>query len=288
MRVATQTKYGLIDYNLSKITEDLKQASQVVSSGKRINALSDDPVGLTQSLGIKSALANVEQVERNIDLGESWLVGAEGALRHSQNLLIDAKVLCIEMASASKSTADRQSAVAVVQNIRDEIVSQANTQISGRYIFAGTDTDTKPFELDGTYNGNDIPFAIKAGNDRAMEIGSDGETVFADMFTTLDDLMTALQSDDIAGINTAMDSLDLHAEDVSTHVSHVGSKMNRMDIKKNILESLTISNTARLSQIEDADIVEAAMNLTSVEMAYQASLASSASVMKLSLVDFLS
>jgi len=265
----------------------LKQASQVVSSGKRINALSDDPVGLTQSLGIKSALANVEQVERNIDLGESWLVGAEGALRHSQNLLIDAKVLCIEMASASKSTADRQSAVAGVQNIRDEIVSQANTQISGRYIFAGTDTDTKPFELDGTYNGNDIPFAIKAGNDRAMEIGSDGETVFADMFTTLDDLMTALQSDDIAGINTAMDSLDLHAEDVSTHVSHVGSKMNRMDIKKNILESLTISNTARLSQIEDADIVEAAMNLTSVEMAYQASLASSASIMNLSLVDFL-
>ena len=37
----------------------------------------------------------------------------------------------------------------------------------------------------------------------------------------------------------------------------------------------------------DADIVEAAMNLKSVEMAYQAALASSAKVMELSLVDFI-
>jgi len=146
MRVATQTKYDLIDYNLSRITENLKQASQVVSSGKRINALSDDPAGVVHSLGIKSALANVDQIGRNIDLGESWLVGAEGALRHSQNLLIDAKVLCIGMASASQSPADRQSAAVVVQNIRDEIVSLANTQGSCRYVFAGTDTGTKPCE----------------------------------------------------------------------------------------------------------------------------------------------
>ena len=287
MRVATTTKYDLIDYNLSKITEELNHASQVLSSGKRINTLSDDPAGVTQALGLKSALANIDQMDRNIGLGESWLVGSEGALRHSQNLVVDAKVLCIEMASASKSPLDRQSAATVVQNIRDEIVSLANTNINGRYIFSGSETDTKPFEQDGTYNGNDVPFAIKAGNDNIVQIGSVGEAIFADVFTTLDDLMTALQSDDIVGINTAMDSLDLHSENISTHVSDVGSKMNRMEIKKNILQGLSISNTERLSQIENADIFEAAMNLKSVEMAYQAALASSASVMELSLVDFI-
>ena len=287
MRVATSTKYDLIDFNLSKLTEQLKQANQVVSSGKRINKLSDDPAGLAQSLGIKSSLANVEQIGRNIDMGESWLANAEGALRHSQDLLIDAKVLCIEMASASKSPTDRQSAVTVVQNIREEIISLANTQISGRYIFSGTNTDTRPFEQDGTYNGNDIPFSIKTSNDRVVQIGGNGEAIFGDIFSTLDDLAVALQGDDIAGINTAMDRLDQHAEHVSTHVSDVGSKMNRMEVKKNILEGLTISNTKRLSQIVDADIVEAAMNLKSVEMAYQAALASSAKVMELSLVDFI-
>jgi len=287
VRVATLTKYNLVDYNLSKITNDLNRASRIVSSGKRINTLSDDPAGLSHSLGLKSTLANIDQLNRNIELGESWLVASEGALRHTQNLVTDAKVLCIQMASDSNSAMDRQSAATVVQNIRDEIVSLANTQISGRYIFSGTETDVKPFELDGTYNGNDIPFAIRADNNSLVQIGSDGEAIFADIFTTLDDLGTALQSDDVDAINTVMTELDLHAERVSTRVSDVGSKMNRMEVKKNILADLSISNTERLSEIEDVDFVEATMNLKSVEMAYQAALASSASIMELSLVDFL-
>lgn len=287
MRVATQTKYDLITYNLSNITEKLTDASEVISSGKRINELSDDPAGLTQALGIKSALANFDQMDRNINLGESWLVSAEGALGHAQNLVSDAKVLCIEMASAAKSTEDRQSAVSIVQNELEEMITLANTQLSGRYIFSGSETDIKPFEPNGDYNGNDTPFAIKAGNNSLVQIGHDGEAIFGDIFDTLNTLMTALQSDDIAGINTSMDSLDTHFEDISSSITDVGSKMNRMEIKKNILQTMTISNRVRLSQIEDADIIEAAMNLSSIEMAYQAALASSASMMELSLVDFM-
>jgi flagellar hook-associated protein 3 FlgL len=287
MRVATKTMYDLVKYNLSNITEKLNDASHVVSSGKRINKLSDDPVGLVQSLEIKSVLANIDQIDRNISMGDSWLVAAEGALRHTQDLISDAKVLCIEMASASKTPQDRVSAVSIVQNELEEIVVLANTQISGRYIFSGTDTDTKPFEQDGTYNGNDTPFAINTGNNSLVRIGHDGEAIFGDFFGTLNDLMTALQTDDLAGINTSMDRLDTHFEDLSADITDVGSKMNRMEIKKNILGTLTISNTERLSQIEDADIVEAAMNLSSVEFAYQAALASSSSLMELSLVDYL-
>lgn len=287
MRVATQTKYDLITYNLSNITEKLTDASEVISSGKRINELSDDPAGLTQALGIKSALANFDQMDRNINLGESWLVSAEGALGHAQNLVSDAKVLCIEMASAAKSTEDRQSAVSIVQNELEEMITLANTQLSGRYIFSGSETDIKPFEPNGDYNGNDTPFAIKAGNNSLVQIGHYGEAIFGDIFDTLNTLMTALQSDDIAGINTSMDSLDTHFEDISSSITDVGSKMNRMEIKKNILQTMTISNRVRLSQIEDADIIEAAMNLSSIEMAYQAALASSASMMELSLVDFM-
>ena len=44
MRVATKTMYDLIKYNLSTATEEMNRASLIASSGKRINALSDDPV----------------------------------------------------------------------------------------------------------------------------------------------------------------------------------------------------------------------------------------------------
>ncbi|MCD6297532.1 MAG: flagellar biosynthesis protein FlgL, partial [Deltaproteobacteria bacterium] len=61
----------------------------------------------------------------------------------------------------------------------------------------------------------------------------------------------------------------------------------RMEIKENIFQDLKISNTERLSKIEDADIAEAIMDLKAKELAYQAALASSAKVMKMSLVDYM-
>ena len=287
MRVATKTMYDLVKYNLSRISQELRQANKVVSTGKRINELSDDPVGLGQSLEIKSTLANIDQIGRNISLGKSWLVAGEGALGNVQDLISDARTLCVEMASATKSSEHREVAAEIIQNALDEIIALANTQVSGRYIFGGSNSDTVPFESDGTYNGDDRPFSIKTANNTVIQIGSDGEAVFSDIFTTFNDLITHLQGNDVDGIRTSIDSLDSNFNDISTKISDVGSKMNRMEIKENILQELTITNTERLSQIEDADIAEAVMNLKSVEVTYQAALASSASIMELSLVDYI-
>ncbi len=287
MRVATKTMYDLVKFNLANITKDLNHANKVVSTGKRIVELRDDPVGLAQALEIRSTLANINQVGRNISLGKSWLMAAEGALVNVQDIISDAKALCVEMASASKSAEHREVAAEIVQNSLDEIIALANTQISGRYIFGGSNTDTIPFESDGSYNGDNRPFSIKVANNTAIQIGSDGDAVFSGIFTTFNDLITRLQGNDVDGIRATIGSLDVDFGDISTKISDVGSKMNRMEIKENILQDLTITNTERLSQIEDADIAEAIMNLRSVEVAYKAALASSSSIMELSLVDYI-
>ena len=104
----------------------------------------------------------------------------------------------------------------------------------------------------------------------------------------MSNLKTALETNDLSGIQDAMGYLDGHFEDISAKISDVGSKMNRMEIKDNILQDLNFSNTERLSKIEDADIAEAIMNLSAAELTYQAALASSAKVMSLmTLVDYL-
>ena len=43
MRVAGKTIYDAIRFNLGNITEELYKANKVVSTGKRITGLSDDP-----------------------------------------------------------------------------------------------------------------------------------------------------------------------------------------------------------------------------------------------------
>ncbi len=287
MRVTNSSIYESIKYNLGNISEELNKANEIASTGKRINSLSDDPVGLTQSLSIQSSLANIEQMQRNIDYGTSWLSASESALTSVDNILSDTKSLCVQMASGTAGADQRSVAAQTVQNNLDEIISLANTDVAGNYIFSGTKTDTQPFGPDGTYNGDNNPFTIKISKNATVEIGSDGQAVFGTLFSTLTDLKTALQNNDIGGIQDAMGKLDTDMDDVSAKISDVGSKTDRMNIKKNIFQDLNLSDTTRLSNIEDADIAEAVMNVSAAQLSYQAALASSSKVMSLSLVDYL-
>jgi len=287
MRVGNKTIYDAVTYNLSNCTQEMNKANEIVSTGKRINKLSDDPVGLTQALNARSAISNIEQMQRNISLGNSWLASSESALTQVEDIISDTKVLCIQMANATIGSAERLSAAGTVQNMLDEIISLANTNVAGSYIFSGSKTDTTPFSDNGTYNGNSNAFTVKIGKDATVEVGSDGDAVFGDIFTTMADLKTALITNDVGGIQDAMSNLDGHFDDISAKISDVGSKMNRMDVKEKIFQDLNFANTDRLSKIEDADLAEAIMELKARELAYQAALASSAKVMTLTLIDYM-
>jgi flagellar hook-associated protein 3 FlgL len=183
---------------------------------------------------------------------------------------------------------ERAAATNIVQNNIDEIVSLANTEVNGQYIFAGWKTDTVPFGQDGTYYGDNHAFTIKIGNDTTIEIGSDGEALFQALFTTLSDLKNALQGNDVGGIRAATTSFDTDFDRITTKISDIGSKMVRMETKEKIYQDAILTNTERLSEIEDADIAAAIIDLESRQVVYKAALASSATVMELSLVDFLS
>lgn len=287
MRVASKTIYDSVKYNLDNITESLSKANKIVSSGKRITELSDDPVGLIQALDIKSTLSNIEQLERNIDLGESWLNSAESALSSVQDLISDTKSLCVQMATATTGEAERVSAAGTIQNTIDEIISLANTEMNGRYIFAGSNTDSVPFDENGSYSGDNNPFAIKIGKDAALTIGNDGEAIFGDVFQTLSDLKDALEGNNIEGIEAAMDNLDDDFDHITAKISDIGSKLTRTTVKKEILSDMNLSNTDRLSKIEDTDIAEAIIDLEEITLVYEAALSASTKVMGLSLLDYL-
>ena len=287
MRVASKSVFDAAKYQLASIAEQLNNANLIVTTGKRINKLSDDPVGVTQGLNIKAALANIEQLGRNISLGNLWLAASESALSQTQGIVSELRALSVQMASATTDAASRSSSAQIVENMLAEIVSLGNTDVSGRYIFGGTKTDAAPFSADGTYSGNNDAFTIKSGKNATIEVGSDGSAAFGTLFATLSAFQTALENNNVSGIQAAMTALNTNFDAISEKISYVGAQMRRIELKGNILENMNLSNTARLSEVEDADITEAIMNLKSAEFAFQATLASSARVMTLSLVNYL-
>ncbi len=301
MRVSNQSTYDAIKYQLSRTAENLINANEVVTSGKRINKLSDDPIGLVQVLSLRESLSNMDQLGRNISTGNAWLDAGETALGSVKELITDMKTLAIQMANGTLGAGERNAAAAQVEGTLEQIVSLANTQANGQYIFTGTKTDTKPFEIQRNgsgnptsvpYSGNGTPFSIKIGKTTNVDVGSDGEAVFGDgstggIFKTLIDFKTSLESNNVAGITQAMTDLDNDFNHMISKVSDIGTKGVRLDVKEKILEDLKLSYTERKSNLEDADILAAISDVNSKETAYQAALASSAKVMQMSLIDYL-
>jgi len=288
MRVASKTTYDLVKYTLANISEGMYKANKTVASGKSILDLSDDPVGLPQALNIKSNLSNIDQLGRNITLGKSWLNASESALSHVQELISDAKALSVQMASSNTGSAERISNAGTVQNMLEEIIGLANTQVSGRYIFSGSKTDETPFSQGGTYTGDNSAFSIRIGKGETLDVGHDGDVVFGGVYTAFTEFKTALEANDADGVRAVMDDLDSHFDRILNTISDVGARITRMEIRENIFQDLKITSTDRLSKIEDADIAEAVIDLAQKELAYKAALSSSAKVMELSLVDYLS
>jgi flagellar hook-associated protein 3 FlgL len=299
MRIANKTVYENITRNLNLTSSAMFQANQVVSSAKVINKLSDDPVGLTSVLDIRSSLSNLQQLERAVNTGRSWLSMGESVLTRTEDILVQTQSLTVQMADASKGIDQRTNAAEVVDGYLRQILSLANTEVGGRYIFSGTKTDTASFFYDEggsgqvIYNGDDTPFSVRIAKDISLDVGRDGEDIFGEnwdgenIFKTMIDLKTALLANDVPGIQSALDKLENHQETVRNTVADTGAKMVRLDVKEQVIQELNITYTERMSSIEDADVAEAVMHLKSKELAYQAALASSSKVLGLSLVNYL-
>jgi len=187
MRVPNINTYYTATYRLGKLTEDLKNANEVVNTQKRINEISDDPLGLSQTLSLRNSLGNLEQIEQNVTMGKSWLQGVESALDSVNTLILDAKSEALRLANDSTTSDERKDAVDRVNSIIEQIVSLGNTQVNGSYVFGGTETNVIPFEYDTSsdpnqvlYKGNGVPFSIRTDKNSEVQVGRDGKETFWD------------------------------------------------------------------------------------------------------------
>jgi flagellar hook-associated protein 3 FlgL len=305
MRVTNKSVNESVIMRLNSISSDLFKANEVISSGKKINRLSDDPVGLVSVLNLRSSLANLDQLERNLAAGRSWLEAGESALSQVESILSETKALTVQMASANVGSKERSNATAIVEGYLQQILALANTQVGGRYIFGGTKTDIAPFELSNgpevIYQGNESAFSIKIGRNMDVAVGRNGEQVFGEgdfdwsdpdaghdnVFKTLIDLKAHLSGNDTESIRETLSKLDGHLHHIRAVISDTGAKTLRLDTKEKIIDDLKLGYSERMSRIEDCDLAEAIMTLKSKELAYEAALTSSSRVMQLSLVNYL-
>lgn len=189
MRISTMMMFNNLVRNLTKATERSQEIQEVISTGKKINRLSDDPIGATRVIKYQSDLIKLSQYKENINYGNSWLSMSDSVLQDMQNLVSEAKNIAIAQSTSTVSRENRVQAAVAVQNLYDQLINYANTKLGGSYIFGGSITDSVPFNLDGIYNGN--------GDDLTVEIleGIKAKINLAGSEFLITDLNPALSTD---------------------------------------------------------------------------------------------
>lgn len=298
MRITMNNIYGSIISNLDKLTNDMRTLNETIASGRKYTTLSDDPVGLISAMEIRSIIDETKQYERNVTYGISWTDSAEIALRQTDEIQSRAREIAVQMASATQSAATRDSAAVEVGHLIEQMVALGNSQVAGEYIFSGQKTNIVPFTYDSvagtvTYNGDEKDIDIRVGRNNSATINKNGKDAFMDgnetsnLFTYLIDLKEALEGNNVSGIQDSLGNLSDAADYINEKIADFGAKRNKLDMKKYIYAEIQLSNTERLSDIEDTDLAEAILNLKTKEVAYQAALTAASKVMQLSLVDFM-
>lgn len=293
MRVSTLMMY---QQNMRGITDSQSAwlgYGEQMSTGKRVNRASDDPVAASQAVVLSQAQAQNSQyatartfATQRVSIEEKTLSQVTTAIQSAQEKIVYA-------GNGTLSDDDRASLATDLEGIRDQILNLANsTDGNGRYIFAGYKTDAAPFDADGTYNGGSENVQQQVDSARTMVIGHTGNLVFdkdpasastdadSNIFVALNKVIDALKTpvgDDESlkaasseAIDRANRSMKGALNNVLTVRAELGTQLNELDKLDSLGDDRALAQTQQMSNLVDVDWNETISNYTMQQTALQA------------------
>jgi flagellar hook-associated protein 3 FlgL len=313
MRVATNSYTNTMLDEFSLLKNQQVNLQNQVATGLSVQAPSDNPSAMETTLDDLSSQATQQQYSSNISTAQSQANSIYSVLQSLQTLTSQAGTIVTEAGDATKSQTNLNSYATQVSSMIKEALQLVNTKdpSTGQYLFGGTDSSQPPFtattDANGnitgvTYSGNSSVNQIEIAAGVTVAVGVPGANTStsgaaglvtnsqtgADLFNHL----IALQNDLTAGNTTAISGTDgtnlQNDEDNMTYqVANNGNIQTQLNTAASFATSQSNSLTTSISNASGADLVTTMTELNQVQTAYQAALESSASIMQLSILNFL-
>jgi flagellar hook-associated protein 3 FlgL len=293
MRVSTNYEYQLYSADIDNTTSAYTSAQQVVSTGKQINQISDDPGGTMSALTMTALNSQISQFNNNLSSAKDYLTNNEAAMTSVTNLLNQAYQIGVEGANSTTSPAALANLASQITDIQSSLVNIGNTQSSsGQYIFSGQQTNTQPFTAANgtlTYAGDSNNINVEVSPGQNMTVNTPGSPLFTSIYGQLESLKQDLTSGSFSKIsNTDIANLKTSMGTVSDLNGQFGAQVDTVTNLTSANTTRSTDLTASISNVVDANMATAIVNMTQAQNAYQAALESTAEASKYNLVDFLS
>lgn len=146
MRVGTANTYDNGLEQLFKRQAELASQQEQLSSGKRVNRASDDPIGAAQAERAMLRISRVATDQRALEVQRNALGSAESALGEATSLMQNARDLVIASGNAAYTAEQRGILAAQMASLRDQLLALANrTDSNGVALFGSLGSAAAPF-----------------------------------------------------------------------------------------------------------------------------------------------
>jgi flagellar hook-associated protein 3 FlgL len=284
--VITATRYrAQVEINRqSQLGEEIAKAQAAISTGKRIDKPSDDPIAAARVAEIRRAQADQTVWSRNIQTAKSVAAQVDTAMSTAYDIFNRAKELTLAGASESVSSIDRQAMVQELSSLRTQL---SNLQIET------TPTGQDLFPVDA-------PLLVSTSATQRLPATTQRSTMFdglsythgvASLDWAIGSAIDAISTDDVATRRTLADA---SLTDIDTAINHVtnqraaqGVRMAQLDTAADTVEAAATQLSEERSSLEDTDVAATVMKLNARTLSLQAAQMAFAKVNSNTLFDYL-
>jgi flagellar hook-associated protein 3 FlgL len=295
--------------NLQQIENRMSTAEQQISSGLRVSVASDDPDSISGILQLRAQISSVQQTQQNLSDVTPQVQAGENSIQQAIQILDTATSLATAAASGTSSADQRLDAAPQVQGILQQLVSLSQTAVNGQYIFSGNSSGKPQYTL--AAGGSSVQQMFQAGppaqiqdpngvmislgltaqqvfDDQANGGGASGNPAAGNAFAAVSGLLTALQNNDTAGIQTALTNIQAASTHLNDENSVYGAAHNNLTAAGTSASQTLVQLQQELSNQQDVDAAQATLDLTQASTDEQAALAAQAMLKPQSLFTYLS
>ena len=265
----------VINHNMSSMysnrtlgvsNEQLQANIEKLSSGQRINKAGDDASGLAVSEKMRSQIRGLNQANRNIQNGVSFIQSTEGYLQETTDILQRIRELAVQSSNGIYSDEDRMQIQVEVSQLVAEV-----DRIASAAQFNGMNMLTGRFAMQTGENSvtGSMYFHIGANMDQRMEVYIGTMTAAALGVRNLgDESILSLAKPDEA--NRAIGTIDEALKKINKQRADLGGYQNRLDHAVKGIDIAAENLQAAESRIRDTDMAAQMVEFTKNQVLTQA------------------
>ncbi len=301
------TEQFLLD--VDRLQKRSERAQRRLTSGLKVQNVSDSPDDVSRLLEARAGIERVKQTQQNLGRVKTEVDAAEKALENAVQLMDRARTLSTQGINGLASADTRHQLASEMQGLLEQMVTIAGTAVEGRHILSGDNDQTPPYVLDlttakgvGDYQGTETLRQVADTSGLLFTCSQSADIIFdaadntQNVFYAINGMRRALLAVDnppdipdptIPTLDQAAANLGSASQYLNQRLSQYGLYQNRVTEAIDTGTKMQLSLKQQVANLEEADLAEAATELSQMKIHLDAAYQTHAVASRKSLFDYI-